>query len=151
MIGEKFSEIFEIFGDGGPPTHKKHMEMIAHASAINSVQKSSKSELSSRIFGRLNFFPKKIFTSMDCEPHEQKYEVIKSTGSYLCLPRLPLSKKIPKSFSHQLLLIHLSLFTAELHHRWRLVNAFRAQCRSQGTWPAKALSRTRLLKPGKQR
>ena len=45
--GEKVSEIFEIFGDGGPPTHKKKLEMIANVSAINSVQKSSKLELSS--------------------------------------------------------------------------------------------------------
>ena len=70
IIGEFFSEIFNIFGDGGPATHKKKLEMIAHASAINSVQKSSKSELSSRIFGRLIVF--RIFSLLWSANHLNK-------------------------------------------------------------------------------
>ena len=49
-----------IFGDGGLPMHKQKLEMIAHASAINSVEKLSKSELPLRISGRVKFFRKQI-------------------------------------------------------------------------------------------
>ena len=59
----KKSEIFEMFADGARRT-KNNLEMIAHVSAINSVQKSSKSELSSRFFGCLKFAQKKHFPGM---------------------------------------------------------------------------------------
>ena len=51
---EKLFGNFQNFRRRGPRDAQfKILEMIAHVSAINSVQKSSKSELSSRFFGRL--------------------------------------------------------------------------------------------------
>ena len=81
MIGNNIRTFSKFLAMGPTDAQKKILEMIAHASAINSVQKSSKSEQSSRNFGRLTFFFQKKITSLGCEPHEQKYEAIKSTAS----------------------------------------------------------------------
>ena len=58
MIGDLFSNFFNFLATGAPDAQNKILEMTAHESAINYVQKSSKSELSSRFFGRLKLAEK---------------------------------------------------------------------------------------------
>ena len=55
-IARSFREVFASFREvSGQKLPKKFSEMIVFMAAIDSVKKSSKSELSSRFFGRLKF------------------------------------------------------------------------------------------------